>query len=78
MAGKTLIEYWFKKNKRSELLKDKKVYEVAETVGIDKHYLSNIMNANMPVKHKAVAYAITKYTNSDYEIEDIFDKKDIQ
>lgn len=78
MAGKTLIEYWFKENKRKDLLKGEKVYVVAERIGIDKHYLSNIINRNMPVKHKAIAYAITKCTGSEYEIEDIFNKKDVQ
>ncbi len=78
MAGKSLVAYWFRSEKRDELLKGKRVYEIAYEIGIDKHYLSNIMNRNLPVKHKSVAYAITKCTNSDYEIDDVFEKKDIQ
>ena len=78
MAGKSLIEYWFKKEKRLELLKDEKIYVVAERIGIDNHYLTNIINRKMAIKHKAMAYAITKYTNSNYEIEDVFDKKDLR
>lgn len=78
MPGKNFIEYWFKKDKRLELLKDEKIYVVAEKIGIERHYLNNVMNRNIPIKHKAMAYAITKYTNKDYEIEDVFDKKDLR
>lgn len=78
MAGKSTIAYWFKEEKRENLLKGEKLFVIAERIGIDKHYLSNIINRNMPVKHKAIAYAITKCAGSDYEIIDIFDKKDIQ
>lgn len=78
MAGKSTIAYWFKVEKRKDLLKDDKIFMVAEKIGIDKHYLSNIINRNMPIKHKAIAYAITKYIGCELEIEDVFDKKDIQ
>ena len=78
MAGKSTIAYWFRTEMREQLLKEDRLFVVADRIGIDKHYLSNIVNRNMPIKHKAIAYAITKCTGSDYEIEDVFEKKDIQ
>ena len=71
------INYWFKKEKQKELLKGKTIRECAEDIGINRPYLNNVLNKKMPVKHKAVAYAITKYTNKDYEIEDVFSIKSL-
>ena len=75
MAGKGLVEYWFRNEKKLLVLKDKKMYEVAKEIGLDLHYLSNILNRNMPIKHKAMAYAISKYAGPNFEIDDLFDKK---
>lgn len=77
MAGKYTIGYWFKKDKREELTKGKKMYECAEDIGITRETLISIVNNKKCVKHKAMAYAITKYTNKNYEIEDVFDVKNI-
>lgn len=75
MAGKYKIGYWFKPEKKKELLYGKYMYECTEEIGISKDFLSRIINNHIPIKHKTVAYALTKYINKDYEIEDVFEIK---
>ena len=75
MAGKNYYAYMLKEWKKKEVLKGEKIYWVAEQIGLEQHYLTNILNRRMAVKHKAMAYAITKWTNSNYEIPDLFEVK---
>lgn len=77
MAGKFTVKYWFKKDKRNDLLKGEKIYVVADEIGIDRHYLTNIINTKLPVKHKVIAYAMTKCIGSGLNIEDVFEKENI-
>ena len=60
--------------KAKELLRMYKLYTVAKTVGINTDTLSKMIKQNKPCI-KITAYCITKFLNSDAEIEDYFEKK---
>lgn len=48
--------------------------EASEIIGISRVHLSNILNGKV-VCSKTTAYCITKFLNSDADIEDYFDKR---
>lgn len=75
MAGKYTIGYWFKPERKKDLTYGRYLYQCSEEVGISQKFLSNIVNNRIPVKHKSVAYALTKYIGANLEIEDVFDVK---
>ena len=47
--------------------------KASEVLGFAQPTLSNILNRKVCCK-KSTAYAITKYINSNFEIEDLFDR----
>lgn len=52
----------------------KDFYEVAEEVGIAQSYMSMLINKRRSCS-KFLAYYLTKYMNSEAEIEDFFERK---
>lgn len=77
MAGRYTKEYWFKTEKRDELLKGQMIFEVAEKIGLEKHFLTSLITGNKCCKRKVTVYAVTKYINPNYEIEDVFKIKEL-
>lgn len=67
------MRYLLKEN-ASELIKRKyRNTYIIETVGLCASYTSQIINRRRAVP-KNVAYTFTKAINSEYEIEDLFDR----
>ena len=67
--------YMFNKEMKKELLKGRTVTELAETIGITRPNLNNILNAKRPTT-KMTAYCITKALNSELEICQVFTRLD--
>lgn len=65
--------YKFKKELKSKIKNGLTDADMAEKIGISREYLSYILNNRYNCR-KTVAYCIVKIANSDYEIEDFFDK----
>lgn len=65
------IFYQIKSNEtKMKIKKYIKLKDLADKVGIDRSYLSQIMNGRKTTK--VIAYAICKGTMNDFEIKDFF------
>lgn len=63
--------YQIKSNEiKMKIKKYIKLKDLADKVGIDRSYLSQIMNGRKTTK--VIAYAISKGTSEDFEIKDLF------
>ena len=62
--------YKFKKEKREDVKEKKTFTGIADTIGIDRCYLSQIVNGRKCTK--VIAYAFCKTISPDLEIEDLF------
>ena len=63
--------YKFKRNKRDDVLHKRTFADIAEEIGIDKTYLSQIVNGRKCTK--IIAYAFCKAISSQTEIEELFE-----
>lgn len=63
--------YIFKEEKRQEIIEKYKMTYLCNQVGLTKGYFSQIINGKKTCP-KRTAYSITKYFDSDAEIEDYF------
>lgn len=67
------MRYMLKENTASLIKKKYRNSYIMETVGLCSSYVSQIINRKRAVP-KNVAYTFTKAINSEYEIENLFDK----
>lgn len=65
--------YIFKEERRNEVIQKFKMTFLCKQVGLTKGYFSLIINGKKTCP-KRTAYCITKYFDSDAEIEDYFDR----
>lgn len=70
-----MYRYRFKTEKKKEFLKGKTITELSEKVGIDRSYLSRLLNAKKATKLYTVL-GLLKASNVNGFIEDYFDKVD--
>lgn len=64
------------KEETKEILKNYKYKAVAQEIGINSYKLSDMVNKNDSCM-KQTAYCLTKFLDSDKEIEDFFLRKEI-
>lgn len=67
------MRYLLKEDKAEIIRKKYKNSYIVDTVGLCTSYVSQIMNRKRAVP-KNVAYTFTKAINSEYEIEDLFNR----
>lgn len=65
--------YLLKEEASKEIKNRYKVINLGATIGICRSYVIQMVNRKRKVS-KPVAYAFTKCINSDYEIEDLFER----
>lgn len=65
--------YVFKKEKKWELLKGDKIYQVAEKLGVCQSYFYNVLNGKKACK-KTYANTIMSYLGTGYKFEEFFDE----
>ena len=70
-----MYRYKFKKEKKQEFLNGKTITELSEKIGIDRAYLSQILNAKRTTKLYTIL-GLLKASNINAYIEDYFDKVD--
>lgn len=63
-------KYKFKKELSDDIREKKTFKDIADTIGIDRTYLSQIVNGRKCTK--VIAYAFCKTISPDLEIEDLF------
>lgn len=63
--------YMFKKINKKDVLNGRTITYMAKEIGITNQYLTNIFNHKISCS-KLVAYCITKFLNSNAEINDYF------
>ena len=67
------VYYRLKEGMKQEIKKHTKFKVLAERIGIDESYISQIVNGRRLTISKTVAFAICKALSPDLEIQDIFD-----
>ena len=70
-----MYRYKFKKEKKQEFLNGKTITELSEKIGIDRAYLSQILNEKRTTKLYTIL-GLLKASNTNAYIEDYFDKVD--
>lgn len=65
--------YRIKPGMKEQIKKVVKFKDLAERVGIDKCYMSEVMNGRRKTISKTLAFSICKAISPDLEIPDIFD-----
>lgn len=68
-------QYIIKPKMKQEIKKHIKFKELADIVGINECYMSEVVNGRRKTISKTLAYAICKAISPKLEIEDIFDIK---
>lgn len=66
--------YLFKTELKEEVLKGKKIRNIANNIGITEGYLYSIFNGKTKCS-KLIAFCLTKILNNENEIEDFFNKE---
>lgn len=69
--------YKMKKGMKEQIRKKIRFNKLAEKVGINKCYMSEIVNGRRKTISKRLAYSICKAISPDLEIEDLFDIKEM-
>lgn len=67
------MKYILKQDKAEEIKQKLKNKYIADVSGLSLCYVSLIMNGRRQV-NKRIAYPFTKAVNSEYEIEDLFER----
>lgn len=65
--------YVFKKDKKWLVIKDKKIYEVADELELCRTYFYNVLNGKKACK-RGYATIVANYAGKEYEIADFFDQ----
>ena len=67
------MKYKLKQEKANEIRQKLKNTYIADVSGLSRCYVSLILNGRREVS-KRIAYPFTKAVNSEYEIEDLFER----